>query len=103
MTFLDTILGELLQIFKREGIEANSDADLIKKLDIRQSTFHELFSSRENLVRQVILYDIEIENKRQLDLLSKASNPVEEIMLLLQDGTLAIKQVNRVYIVDLHK
>src|SRR5690606_13955798 len=71
MTFLETILGELLQIFKREGIEANSDADLIRKLDIRQSTFHELFSGREDMVKQAILFDIEVENRRQMDLLSK--------------------------------
>lgn len=103
MTFLETILGELLQIFKREGIEANSDADLIRKLDIRQSTFHELFSSRENMVKQVILYDIELENRRQQELLAKASNPVEEIMLLLQDGAKTIKQINPVYIGDLQK
>ncbi|SIQ68920.1 TetR/AcrR family transcriptional regulator [Pontibacter lucknowensis] len=103
MTFLETILGELLQIFKREGIDANSDADLIRKLDIRQSTFQELFSSRENMVKQVILYDMEVENRRQMEMLSKATNPVEEIMLLLQDGIRTIKQVNPIYIADLQR
>ncbi|MBX0334347.1 TetR/AcrR family transcriptional regulator [Pontibacter sp. HSC-14F20] len=103
MTFLETILGELLQIFKREGIEANSDADLIRKLDIRQSTFHELFSGREDMVKQAILFDIEVENRRQMDLLSKASNPVEGVMTLLLDGIKVIKQVNPVYIGDLQK
>ena len=103
MTFLDTILGELLQIFKQEGIEANSDADLIRKLDIRQSTFHELFPSRDNMVKQVVQYDIVEDQKRQTNLLSKASNPVEEIMLLLQDGIREIKQVNPVYIGDLQR
>lgn len=103
MTFLETILDELLHIFKREGIEANTDEDLISKLDIRQSTFHELFSSRENMVKQVILYEIEVNNRRQAEMLAKATNPVDEIMFLLRDGIEAIRQVNPVYIADLQK
>jgi hypothetical protein len=103
MTFLETILDELLQIFKREGIEANSDEELIRKLDIRQSTFHELFSSRENMVKQVILYSIGVDQKRQQALLAKASNPVEEIMSLLRDGISNIREINPVYIGDLQK
>src|SRR5690606_22879029 len=77
--------------------------DLIRKLDIRQSTFHELFSGREDMVKQAILFDIEVENRRQMDLLSKASNPVEGVMTLLLDGIKVIKQVNPVYIGDLQK
>lgn len=103
MTFLETILGELLQIFKREGIEVNSDEELIRRLDIRQSTFHELFSSREDMVRQVTLFDIEQQEREQKVLLSKAANPVEEIMLLLKDGIERIKEVNPVYIKDMQK
>ncbi|MDX5418816.1 MAG: TetR/AcrR family transcriptional regulator [Hymenobacteraceae bacterium] len=103
MTFLETILGELLQVFKREGIEANSDEALIRKLDIRESTFDELFLSREDMVKQVVLYDIEINNRRQQALLAKASNPVEEIMVLLLDGIRTIREVNPIYIADLNR
>lgn len=103
MTFLETILGELLLIFKREGIEANSDEDLIRKLDIRKSTFHELFASREDMVRQVTLFDIAQQRREQEALLSKASNPVEEIMLILIDGIKKIREVNPVYIGDMQK
>jgi AcrR family transcriptional regulator len=103
MTFLETILDELLLIFKREGVEANTDAGLIRRLDIRQSTFHELFSSREDMVRQVTQFDIEQQKRAQEELLSKASNPVEEIMLLLIDGIKRIKEVNPIYIGDMQK
>lgn len=103
MTFKETILDELLQIFKREGIEANSDADLIRKLDIRQPTFEELFASREHMVKQVILYSIGFEQRLQDMLLAKASNPVEEIMSLLQNGIKSMKEINPVYIADLQR
>jgi hypothetical protein len=103
MTFKETILDELLQIFRREGIEANSDADLIRKLDIRQSTFEELFLNRENMVKQVVLYSIEQDNRLQDQLLAKATNPIEEIMSLLQNGIRTIKEINPVYIADLQR
>lgn len=102
MTFKETIVEELLQIFKQEGIEANSDADLIRKLDIRQSTFEELFASREDMVKQVVLYSIALDFKQQEAMLASANNPIEEIMLLLQNGIKAIKEINPLYIADLH-
>lgn len=103
MTFLETILDEILQIFRREGIEANAEADIIRKLDIRTTTFHELFSSKEDMVLQVIRYDIEQQKREQAELLAKASNPVEQIMMLLVNGIQKIKQINPVFITDLQK
>ncbi|WP_162428145.1 TetR/AcrR family transcriptional regulator [Pontibacter pudoricolor] len=101
MTFLETILGEILQLFKREGIEANSEADIIRKLDIRQSTYHELFHNKQDMVLQVTRFDIEQQNNKQQELLKTARNPVEEIMLLLVDGIKTIKDINPVFITDL--
>ncbi|WP_242926220.1 TetR/AcrR family transcriptional regulator [Pontibacter vulgaris] len=103
MTFLETILGEILQIFKREGIEANSEADIIKKLDIRSSTFHELFADKADMVRQVTIFDIEQQKQEQARMLAKAVNPVEEIMMLLQDGIQKMKEINPVYILDMQR
>ncbi len=103
MTFKETILDELLQIFKREGIDANSDADLIRKLDIRQSTFEELFVNRENMVKQAVLYSIGVDQRLQEQLLANATNPVEEIMSLLQNGIKTIKEINPMYIADLQR
>ncbi|MEJ8804333.1 TetR/AcrR family transcriptional regulator [Pontibacter sp. H249] len=103
MTFLETILEEILQIFKREGIEANSEADFIRKLDIRASTFQELFTSKEDMVLQVVKYDIAQQDLEQRSILAKATNPVEEIMMLLVDGIEKMKYINPVYIQDLQK
>lgn len=103
MTFLETILGELLQIFKRDGIEAHTDAELIKMLDIRQSTFEELFKGRADMVRQVVLFDIEQQKQEQAEHLAKAHNPVEEIMMVLLDGINTLREVNPVFISDMQK
>ncbi len=103
MTFLETILEEILQLFKREGIEANSEADIIRKLDIRQSTFHELFADKKDMVMQVTRYDIEQRKRRQDEILAKANNPVEQIMCLLQDGIKSMREINPVYIMDMQQ
>jgi hypothetical protein len=101
MTFLETILGEILQLFKREGIEANSETDIVHKLDIRQSTYHELFANKQDMVLQVIKLDIEQQNRKQQELLKTAKNPVDEIMMLLVDGIKTMKEINPVFISDL--
>ncbi len=103
MTFLDTILGELLQIFKRDGIEAYTDEDLIRMLDIRQSTFNELFANRADMVKQVALFDIEQQKEQQTQMLSKATNPVEEIMMILQDGIQKMKEISPAFIMDMQR
>jgi len=103
MTFLETILDEILQIFKREGIEANSEADIIRKLDIRQSTFHELFASKADMVLQVTEYDIAQQKKEIQRLLDSARNPVEEVMLLLKNGIKQLGQVNPILITEMQQ
>ena len=103
MTFLETILDEILQIFKREGIEANSEADIIRMLDIRQSTFSELFASKADMVKQVTEYDIATQKKEIEQLLAKARNPVDEIMLLLQNGISKLGEINPLLISEMQQ
>ena len=103
MTVKETLLNETIQLFQQAGIEAYSEEDLRKELEISQATYNELFSNKANLVREAILYDIEKQKKLQQELLDKAVNAIEEILLLLQDGIKNIKATNPVYIYDLQK
>ncbi|TXK51311.1 TetR/AcrR family transcriptional regulator [Pontibacter qinzhouensis] len=103
MTFLETILEEILRIFKRDGIEANTQEDIIKRLDIRHSTFQELFSSKADMVLKVVRFDIKEQERQQARLLANAQDPVEEVMLLLQDGIKNIQQTNPQYVLDLQQ
>jgi len=103
MIFLNTILGETLQIFRKEGIEANSEEDLIRRLDIRRTTYNELFTGKKDLVRQTVLHDLEEQKREHARLLAQASNPVEEIMLLLHDGIDKLRNTNPLYVTDLQQ
>ncbi|MDX5481346.1 MAG: TetR/AcrR family transcriptional regulator [Hymenobacteraceae bacterium] len=103
MTMLHTILGETLQIFKREGIEANTEEELIHKLDIRQSAYNEMFKSKADLVMQTVQHDLEEQKQEHARFLALANSPVEEIMLLLQDGVQNLRHTNPRYITDLQQ
>lgn len=101
MTFLDTILEELLKIFKKNGINAYTEEELIKLLDIRSSTFKELFPNKVEIVNKVIRYNNEAQKREHEQLLSTAQSAVEEIILLLKHGIKEIQTISPQYIYDL--
>lgn len=103
MSFLETILGEILRVFKEEGIEASSQDELIRRLDIRPSTYQELFRDKEDMVRQVILYNFREQEKQDKRMLEQAANPVEEIILVLRHGIKELQEINPRYITDLQQ
>ena len=103
MALLETILGETLRIFKAEGIEANAEEDLIRKLDIRKSTYHELFRSKADLVKRVTVFNIAQQKEEQRQLLSATGSPVEEIMVLLRNGITQMQQTNPLLISDMQQ
>lgn len=101
MTFLDTILDELLKIFKKNGINSYSEKELINLLDIRQSTFEELFPSKVEMVNKVVHYNNELQKREHVALLANAKSPVEEIILLLKYGIKDIQTIGPNYVQDL--
>lgn len=101
MTFLDTILDELLKAFKKSGIHSYTEEELISLLDIRSSTFKELFPSRVEMVNQVTRYNNEIQKREHEQLLLGAQNSVEEIFLLLKHGIEEIKTISPQYFYDI--
>lgn len=103
MTVKDTVLEEVLYLFQQEGIEAYSEEQLRNKLDISLATFNELFKSKEDLVRQTVLYDIEKQKKHHQALLQNVNSPMEQILILLQDGIKNMNTTCPAYIIDLQQ
>jgi AcrR family transcriptional regulator len=101
MTVKETILDETLHLFKREGIEALSEADIWSRLDISQATYNELFRNKEDLVRQTIEFDIEKQKKEQEAMQKAAAGPIDEILQMLQKGIRDMKTHNPTYVLDL--
>lgn len=103
MTLSETILGQLLQVFRTEGIMHNSEQELIERLRIPEHEFNAMFSSMEDLVQQVVQHDFQVQEERDRVLLSYAQNPVEEIILVLQNGIKEMNTINPAYILDLQQ
>jgi hypothetical protein len=103
MTFSDTIIDELLAIFKRNGINTYSEEEIIKILDIRSSTFKELFPSRTDMVDRVVMYNNELQKQQHEKLFLTAQNPVEKIVILLKDGIKDLQNTSPKFIEDLQQ
>lgn len=96
MTLKETILKEALEIFKRQGLEGVSQASMMQKLDISQTTFREIFSGMDDMVTQVIAYDSAVQEAKHKEMLAKSGSAVEDIMILLQDGIEELQKTNPV-------
>lgn len=103
MTLLANVLEGVLHLFRAEGIESNTEEDILRKVGISVSTYQEMFSSKAEMVKQVILFDTETQKRELARLLVKARNPVEEIMILLQNGISTLKTINQIMISDLQQ
>jgi AcrR family transcriptional regulator len=103
MKVKETILGEAISLFQKEGIEAFTEEQLRSKLDISQATYNELFSSKANLVREALLYDIKKQQEHQKELVKDVKSAIEEILIMIQDGINNMKATNPAYITDLQQ
>ena len=103
MTLKDTILQEAITIFKREGLGNVTEANILKKLDISQATFREMFKSIPDLINQVMEYELEMQSKEHEHLLAKSPNAVTDIMHLLLHGINQVKQTNPLYYLQLQQ
>ncbi len=100
MTLKESIVTGALRIFKAKGIEANSEDAIIEELGIDSAAYYELFRGKADLVRQATIYNIEQQKANLRQILSQANNPVEEIMLILQNGITQMQQLNPLFLSD---
>jgi AcrR family transcriptional regulator len=97
MTLKETIIQEALNIFKREALDKVTEAYMLKKLDISQATFREMFKSIPDLVNQVMEHDLVVQKNEHKRLLDQSPNAVSDIMSLLLHGINQVKNTNPLY------
>ena len=97
MTLKDTILQEAITIFKWEGLGNVTEAYILKKLDISQATFREMFKSIPDLVNKAMEYDLAVQRNEHKHLLAHSPNAVADVMALLLHGINQVKQTNPLY------
>jgi AcrR family transcriptional regulator len=93
LSLRDTLLDEARHLFMREGIESQSQEQLIAALDISPATFREMFRDKADLVMQVTQFDIKRQQREHAELFSRVSNPVGRLLSLLEMGIRDLQQV----------
>ncbi|AKD02763.1 hypothetical protein POKO110462_00530 [Pontibacter korlensis] len=103
MVLPEMIFSQLRQVLTTEGIEHHREEDLVARLGVQAQDYRALFSGKEDMVRKVVQYDLQEQEREDKLLLKNAENPVEEIILLLQSGIRRLREVNPAYIIDLQQ
>ncbi len=101
MTFKDTLLQQALELFKKNGIKQYTENDIAKALDVSQSTFNDFFKDKEDLLIQAVKMQTLLDRERQKQMLMKAENAMEELMMLVQDALESLKGVNPKYFAEI--
>ena len=101
MTFKETILQEALELFHQEGIKELDEPQLLQKLDISAATYREMFDSKEDLLKQMVHFDIQMQKERNIRINKKATNAIEELLMRLEEGIKTLKEMNPAYFIDL--
>ncbi len=103
MGLKNTILREAMQFFEQNGIEAFTEAELRRKLDISEATYTSFFKNKEDMLVQAYQQHLD-DDKLEHERISKnAANPVEEIFGLIEFGSKSLENISPVYMADLVK
>jgi AcrR family transcriptional regulator len=98
--FKINLLREAIEIFRKEGVRALSEEDLIRKLNISYPSFREVAGSKEELFKKAIEQNF-IDNRVQQEaILQKYPDPIQQLMELLKFSLEDAKKVSPSYIVD---
>lgn len=103
MTFLDTILEEAQDIFKKNGINTYSEEEIIRILSIQNSTYQELFTGKADLLKKAVIHELYNREQVHKQKLANTGNPIEGVMYLLQDGITYLSGINPKYIIEMQK
>jgi AcrR family transcriptional regulator len=101
MTFKETILQEALELFHKEGINQIQEPELLQKLDISSATFREMFDNKEDLLKQMAFFDLELQKDRNAKQAMKSKNAIEELFMRIQTGITNLQQINPLFYMDL--
>ncbi|UYZ58331.1 TetR/AcrR family transcriptional regulator [Hymenobacter latericus] len=100
-TLRDTLLEEANQLFRREGIESQSQEQIIAALDVSPVTFREMFADKADLVMQTLQYDIDRQKREHAELFALVQNPVGRLLSLLELGIRDLRDISPTYFADL--
>ncbi|MBC3539464.1 TetR/AcrR family transcriptional regulator [Rufibacter sediminis] len=92
MTFKQTVLQELLHLIRQEGLAHLDEQKIIDRVDISSATFREFFNDMNDLVTQVVQYDLESRKEEHERLFQQEASPLRRLLLVVQLGLKTIQE-----------
>ncbi|MCC8035128.1 MAG: TetR/AcrR family transcriptional regulator [Rikenellaceae bacterium] len=85
MSLKERIIAETTEMFVTYGIKSIRMDDIAANLGVSKRTIYEIFTDKENLLLECMKYHMESFSKRKREILDKATNVIEEMLMLLED------------------
>jgi TetR/AcrR family transcriptional regulator, cholesterol catabolism regulator len=97
------LLNHIEGLFMKYGIKSLTMDDVAADLGISKKTLYQWFTSKDDLVFKVLSHHISREKTNCLELATKASNAIEEILILLDINSQEMSQMKTNVVYDLQK
>ncbi|GAB2543190.1 TetR/AcrR family transcriptional regulator [Rufibacter soli] len=92
MTFKQTVLQELFVLIRQEGLSHLNEQEILSRIDISSATFNEFFQSMEDMVTQVVSFDLESRKQEHDRLFAIEPSSVRRLLLMVQLGLESLQE-----------
>ena len=103
MDLKNKILSKTEELFMRYGIKSITMDEVARKLGISKKTLYKYVDNKADLIAKVIGVYIEREKEIMLDIKSKATDAIEEMMMMSQHIHQQLQGMNPTAVYDLQK
>jgi AcrR family transcriptional regulator len=88
------ILEKAITWFHQNGVKDFTESKLAAQIEVEENLLQELFRDKEDLVRQAVEYDLSSTDVFPQEVIARAHNPVEEVILMFQCCANHVKDVH---------
>jgi AcrR family transcriptional regulator len=99
----EKILKTSLELFFKFGIKRVTMDDIAKELGMSKKTIYQYYKEKDDIVNQLCEVELIKQQKKFEDVANLAKNPIHEIMLISQNVTEMLENVNPMFFLDLQK
>ncbi len=103
MEVRDRIVEEATLQFFKYGIRSVTMDDIAASLGISKRTVYETFKDKTELVHTCLKRLMQVQDKKNQEVISGSANVIEAIFLFMQEGIKAMNAINPVFFVDMKK
>jgi AcrR family transcriptional regulator len=100
---MDDIIVKVSDLYLKYGIKSVTMDDVARELGISKKTLYLHFKDKDELVKKVVDYHMDVSLAEMRNLASKKINAIEELLMLSQYLSQFLKQINPSVTYDLQK